>query len=51
MPYPPEYRCETRAQIVRSARKLFKCHGFLAVSIDDIMAPVGSPFSPTRPGP
>ena len=38
MPYPRGHREETRAKIVRSARRLFNRFGFDGVSIDAIMA-------------
>jgi TetR/AcrR family transcriptional repressor of nem operon len=38
MPYPPNHRDETKARIVRSARKLFNRSGFDGVSIEQIMA-------------
>jgi len=41
MPYPPGHREETRAKIIRSARKLFNRRGFDRVSIDAIMADAG----------
>ena len=41
MAYPPGHRLETRKKIIRSARRLFNCHGFDAVSIDDVMADAG----------
>jgi len=37
MPYPPGHRAEIRAQIVRSAQRLFNRHGFDGVSIDEVM--------------
>src|SRR5262249_60581484 len=41
MPYRPEHRGKTRAQIVQSAQELFNRHGFNAVSIDEIMERAG----------
>jgi AcrR family transcriptional regulator len=41
MPYPPGHHEETRAKIIRSARKLFNRLGFDRVSIDAIMADAG----------
>src|SRR5882757_9244253 len=38
MPYPPGHRDETKARIVRSARKLFNRFGFDGASIEQIMA-------------
>jgi TetR/AcrR family transcriptional repressor of nem operon len=41
MPYPPERREQVKERIVQSARSLFNRHGFIAVSIDDVMASAG----------
>ena len=38
MPYPEGHRDQIKAQIVRSAQRLFNLHGFDGVSIDQIMA-------------
>ncbi|BDX05801.1 TetR/AcrR family transcriptional regulator [Planctobacterium marinum] len=41
MPYSPEHKLKTRAKIVECARVMFNRHGFVKVSIDDIMAEAG----------
>jgi AcrR family transcriptional regulator len=41
VPYPAEHRRQTRARIVRSARRLFNRHGFETVSVKQIMAGAG----------
>ena len=41
MPYPPDHKPQTRARIVKCARQLFNRHGFVEVSIDDVMAAAG----------
>ena len=41
MPYPPEHKARTRRRIVESARVLFNRAGFLAVTIDQVMAHAG----------
>ncbi len=41
MPYTAEHKAKTREQIVMAARAMFNCHGFDAVSIDDIMKHAG----------
>lgn len=41
MPYTPEHKQQTRAQIVECARQLFNRRGFTEVSIDEIMAAAG----------
>lgn len=41
MPYPPQHREQVRERIIQSARKLFNDRGFVAVSIDDVMASAG----------
>lgn len=41
MPYTQEHKDRTRDKIVAAARRLFNQHGFLAVSIDDVMAEAG----------
>jgi TetR/AcrR family transcriptional repressor of nem operon len=41
MPYAVGHRTEVKAKIVRSARRLFNCHGFDNVSITQIMAGAG----------
>ncbi len=41
MPYPPDHRANTRAQIIDSARRLFNRHGFDNVSVKQIMAGAG----------
>ncbi|MCW8092933.1 TetR/AcrR family transcriptional regulator [Alteromonas sp. ASW11-130] len=41
MPYSSEHKLKTRARIVESARIMFNRHGFVKVSIDDIMAEAG----------
>ena len=41
MPYNAEHKLKTRARIVESARVMFNRHGFVKVSIDDIMAEAG----------
>jgi AcrR family transcriptional regulator len=41
MPYTAEHKARTREQIVMAARAMFNCHGFDAVSIDDIMKHAG----------
>lgn len=41
MPYSAEHKLKTRARIVESARVMFNRHGFVKVSIDDIMAEAG----------
>jgi TetR/AcrR family transcriptional regulator, transcriptional repressor for nem operon len=41
MPYPPDHKTNTRAQIVESARRLFNRHGFENVSLKQIMAGAG----------
>jgi TetR/AcrR family transcriptional regulator, transcriptional repressor for nem operon len=41
MPYPPNHRPETKARIVRSARRLFNRFGFDGVSVQRIMADAG----------
>jgi TetR/AcrR family transcriptional repressor of nem operon len=41
MPYTPEHKQETRARILRSARRLFNRKGLVSVTIDEIMAEAG----------
>jgi TetR/AcrR family transcriptional repressor of nem operon len=41
MPYPPGHRDETKATIVRVARRLFNRFGFDGVSVEQIMAEAG----------
>lgn len=41
MPYSAEHKVRTRERIVDAARLLFNQHGFLAISIDDVMAEAG----------
>lgn len=41
MPYSPAHKTQTRAKIVESARILFNRHGFIDVTIDDIMGEAG----------
>jgi AcrR family transcriptional regulator len=41
MPYPPQHREQVRERIIQSARKLFNRGGFIAVSIDEVMASAG----------
>jgi TetR/AcrR family transcriptional regulator, transcriptional repressor for nem operon len=41
MPHPPLRKRETRAQILRSARRLFNRKGFAEVTIDEIMNGAG----------
>lgn len=41
MAYPSGHREQVRQRIVRSARKLFNCNGYEAVSIDEVMADAG----------
>jgi len=41
MPYPPSHREQVKEKIIESARRLFNCRGFNAVSIDDVMAEAG----------
>lgn len=41
MPFPPEQKRKSRAQILQSARKLFNQYGFLEVSIDKVMEDAG----------
>ena len=39
--YPPKHRDRTRARVVEAAARLFKAHGYEAVSIDRVMAEAG----------
>jgi AcrR family transcriptional regulator len=39
--YPPEHRDRTRAKVIEAAARLFKAHGYEAVSIDRVMAEAG----------
>lgn len=41
MPYSPEHKKETRERILRSARHLFNRKGFVAVTLDEVMADSG----------
>jgi len=41
MPYQPQHREQVRERIIQSARRLFMDRGFIAVSIDDVMASAG----------
>ncbi|MGJ8585168.1 MAG: TetR/AcrR family transcriptional regulator [Marinosulfonomonas sp.] len=41
MPYTPDHRARSKAQIVESARQIFNQHGFESASIDMIMAHAG----------
>jgi TetR/AcrR family transcriptional regulator, transcriptional repressor for nem operon len=41
MPYPAGHRDEVRKKIIQSARRLFNCHGFDGVSVDQIMGDAG----------
>ena len=41
MPYPPQHREQVRERIIQSAGKLFNHRGFIAVSIDEVMAAAG----------
>ena len=41
MPYSAEHTERTRAKIVDAAARTFNRQGFLAVSIDDVMAEAG----------
>jgi len=41
MPFPPEQKTRSRAQILQSARKLFNQYGYTEVSIDRVMADAG----------
>jgi TetR/AcrR family transcriptional repressor of nem operon len=41
MPYAAGHREQVRKEIVNSARRLFNCHGFDNVSLDQIMAGAG----------
>ncbi|MEO1203935.1 MAG: helix-turn-helix domain-containing protein [Pseudomonadota bacterium] len=41
MPYTPEHAQRTRARIIEAARRSFNRRGYLAVSIDDVMADAG----------
>ncbi len=41
MPYRPQHREQVRERIIQSARRLFNDRGFIAVSIDDVMASAG----------
>lgn len=41
MPYSAEHKSKTRARIIECARVLFNRHGFVKVSIDDIMSEAG----------
>jgi len=41
MPYPADHKKKTRMRIVECARILFNRHGFVEVSIDDVMAEAG----------
>ena len=41
MPHPPQHREQVRERIIQSAGKLFNHRGFIAVSIDEVMAAAG----------
>jgi AcrR family transcriptional regulator len=41
MPYTPQHKQETRARILRSARRLFNRKGFAEVTIDEVMTAAG----------
>lgn len=41
MPYPATHKSTTRERILESARGLFNCKGFDAVTIDEVMADAG----------
>jgi AcrR family transcriptional regulator len=41
MPYPAGHRAEVKRKIVESARRLFNCHGFENISVDQIMSGAG----------
>ena len=41
MPYTAEHKARTRDRIIAAARLLFNQHGFVDVSIDDVMAEAG----------